>query len=76
MGKIVLSYLAPGIRVEWVYTHAIGKNRTTRVKSGTVVRTLKHRNPFYAQQIAVLFDGNQEESIVHLAQIRIKKEEK
>jgi len=68
-----LAYLAPGIRVDWYYTHAIGKNRMTRVKSGTVVRTIKHRNRFYKQQIAIIFDGNKEESIVHINQVRIKE---
>lgn len=72
MSKALLEYLAPGTRVSFTYTHHLNSRSTTQItKLGTVVRTIKHRNKLYAQQVAVLFDGNKTESIVQMDSIEI-----
>ena len=72
--KIERVYLAPGIRVTWTYEHSLNRHsRVMRTLHGTVVRTIKHRNRFYKQQVAVVFDGNKGESIVHMDQLDLEK---
>lgn len=69
---MTLNYLAPGIRIRYTYRHWLNrKSSVMRSKDGVVVRTIKHRNPLYAQEVAVIFDGNKEESIVKIDQLRI-----
>lgn len=48
--RIERIYLAPGVRV------------TIGDRKGWVIRTVKHRNPFYKQRVAVLLDGDTKET--------------
>ena len=68
----MLEYLAPGIRVSFTYEHKMSYTSSTVItKYGSVIRTIKHRNKFYAQQVAIMFDGNKQESIVHIDRLRV-----
>lgn len=66
-----LEYLAPGVRVVFTYRHTAGRSSWLRTKYGIVIRTIKHRNKFYAQQVAVKFDGNKNESIVQMDSLQL-----
>lgn len=77
MATIKLEYLAPGVCVSYTYEHYLNNRSSTMIsKYGTVIRTIRHRNKLYAQKVAVLFDGNKEESIVDIEDLRIAKEGK
>lgn len=58
--RIELIYLAPGVRVI-VAGH-----------TGTVIRTVKHRNPFYKQRVAVLLDGDTKETQEYMDSVLVK----
>lgn len=66
------TYLAPGIRVSYTYMHSLNAvSKVQRTKLGTVLRTVKHRNPFYAQKIAVQFDENIGETILDINDVKV-----
>lgn len=66
-------YLKPGTRVTYTYLHHAGRSSWYRTLHGAVVRTVKHRNPFYRQEVAVLFDGNKSETKVFIDSIEIER---
>lgn len=76
--KIVRDYLAPGIRVDFGYYHNFNRrSRAWRVKTGTVIRTVKHRRgSFYNQPMVVVhFDGNKSNTTIEMSRISISKDQ-
>lgn len=62
MSKLQRTYLAPGIRVR------VGN------RPGSVLRTVKHRNLFYRQRVAVLLDGDTKETQEYIDEVTLTAE--
>lgn len=74
MPPVVLEYLAPGTRVVFGYYHNFNRrSRAYREKTGTVIRTVKHRpGTFFNQpEVVVQFDGNKKPTRVEMSRIAI-----
>ena len=75
---MIRSYLAPGTRVTFGYYHSFNsRSRAYREKTGTVVRTVKHRKGIRYDQpmVVVHFDGNKSNTTLEMSRVKPAKQE-